>query len=209
MRPTRRPLTRILKPAFSFARTFVNAMPAARLTAVGAPPAFGAFAPRFRTLMMRPHLRSRMPGMTKRLSRIAENNFRSRSSCQTSSLTSRNAPRCDVPALFTKTSILPKSAIMLSITPVHSSSRRISADSAMTLPVLPAFSPSASISAFAASRTSRRRATIATLAPEVRKFLAMALPIPALPPVMIALRPSSLACIYAPVFTFTTGGKAE
>ena len=93
--------------------TATSAMPAARLTAVGAPPAFGAFAPRFRTLMMRPHLRSRMPGMTKRLSRIAENNFRSRSSCQTSSLTSRNAPRCDVPALFTKTSILPNSAIML------------------------------------------------------------------------------------------------
>ena len=68
------------------ARTFVNAMPAARDTAVGAPPARGALAPMFSTLMIRPQLRCFIPGQASRASRIAANSFSSRSSCQISSV---------------------------------------------------------------------------------------------------------------------------
>ena len=70
----------------------------------------------------------------------------------------------------------------------------MSADNEMTSPVAPFALPSVSIYVLAAIRTSLRRATMATFAPEVRKLLAIALPIPALPPVMMALRPSSRAC---------------
>ena len=173
-------------------------MPAARLTAVGAPPPFGTFAPRFRTLIIRPHLRDRMPGITRRHKRTAEKSFKSRSSCHISSLTSRKSPRWDVPALLTKTSTWPNAACVLAMTFSHSSELRMSADRAITLPLVPVTAPWASISAFAAVRTSLRLATMETLAPEVRKLLAIALPIPALPPVIRALRPSSRASIIYP-----------
>ena len=84
--PTSMPFTRMPCGAPSPASIFISAMPAARDTAVGAPFARGALAPRFSTLMMRPHLRSFMPGHTRRHRRIAPNSFSSRSSCQISSV---------------------------------------------------------------------------------------------------------------------------
>src|SRR3546814_9756545 len=54
-------------------RTLVIAMPAARVTEVGADPPPGALAPTLRTLITRPQRRSRMPGKARRISRIAAN----------------------------------------------------------------------------------------------------------------------------------------
>ena len=85
----------------------MNAMPAARDTAVGAPLARGAFAPVFSTLMMRPHLRCFMPGQTSRVSRIAANSFSSRSSCQISSVICSDGIARDWPALLIRISTLP------------------------------------------------------------------------------------------------------
>ena len=86
----------------------MKAMPAARDTAVGAPLARGALAPRFSTLMIRPHLRCCMPGQTSRAKRIAANSFSSRSSCQISSVIWVDGMAREVPALFTRISTLPK-----------------------------------------------------------------------------------------------------
>ena len=86
----------------------VSAMPAARETEVGVDPPGGALAPILSTLMMRPHLRSRMAGSASRESRMAAKSFRSRSSCQSASVTSRKPPRWDVPALLIRISTWPR-----------------------------------------------------------------------------------------------------
>ena len=97
--------------AFSCDIALVSAMPAARLTLVGVELALGALAPMLRTLTMRPHLRSRMPGSASRQMRMAANSLRSRSPCQSSSVTVSKALAWLMPALFTTMSTLPKSAM--------------------------------------------------------------------------------------------------
>ncbi len=77
-------------------------------TAVEAEPAFGALAPMFNTLMIRPHRRSTICGQTRRARRIAANSFRSRSACHTASVMVGNAPAYEVPALLTRMSSRPK-----------------------------------------------------------------------------------------------------
>ena len=86
-------------------------MPAARDTEVGALAARGAFAPMLSTLMMRPHLRSFICGMTRRQKRTAANSFSSRSSCSSASDIASNGPAREVPALLTMMSTLPNAAI--------------------------------------------------------------------------------------------------
>src|SRR5689334_3032813 len=82
MRPTSTALTSTLWGAPSPANTLVKAMPAARVTAVGAPLAGGALAPVLSTLLMRPQRRCFIPGNAARQSRIAANSLRSMSCCQ-------------------------------------------------------------------------------------------------------------------------------
>ena len=89
----------------------MRARPAARLTLVGVESAPGALAPMFSTLTTRPHLRSRMPGSARRSRRMAANSFRSRSPCQSSSVTVSNALAWLMPALLTTMSTLPKSPV--------------------------------------------------------------------------------------------------
>src|SRR6516165_3224871 len=71
----------------------------------------GALAPRLSTLMIRPQRRSFICGKTRRFKRIWANSFRSRSACQTSSVSSSEGPRIPWPALLTRMSILPSSDI--------------------------------------------------------------------------------------------------
>ena len=164
----------------------MNAMPAARDTAVGAPFARGAFAPVFSTLMMRPHLRSFMPGHTSRASRIAANNFSSRSSCQISSVISVDGIAIDWPALLIRISTLPNALITPSYVFWISSAFDTSQTKVATRPPCAA----AVTVCFACSNTSGRRARMATSAPDAANSFAMARPSPMLAPVMIALRPS-------------------
>ena len=103
-------LTSTLCCAFSFDIALVSARPAARLTLVGVELAFGALAPMLSTLTMRPHLRCFMPGSARRQRRMAANSLRSRSPCQSASVTVSNALAWLMPALFTRMSTLPKSA---------------------------------------------------------------------------------------------------
>ena len=103
-------LTSTLCRAFSWLSTLVSASPAARLTLVGVELAPGALAPMFSTLTMRPQLRLRMPGSARRASRMAANSLRSRSLCQSSSVTVSNGFAWLTPALLTRMSTLPKSA---------------------------------------------------------------------------------------------------
>src|SRR5262245_20372557 len=190
MRPTSTALTSTLWAAPSPANTLVSAMPAARVTAVGAPLAGGALAPVLSTLMMRPQRCAFMPGNTARDSRMAANSLRSMSCCHSSSLMLSKAPRCEVPALLTKTSIWPRPAAASAIALRQPSAVPTSAATVTTLALLcPA------TSARARSRTCWRRATSATLAPAPTKALAMARPMPRLPPVIRALRPFMLSCM--------------
>ena len=64
--------------------------------------------------MMRPHLRAFMPGQTSLEKRIAANSLRSRSSCQASSEMFSNAIVRAVPALLTRMSTPPRSAVIFS-----------------------------------------------------------------------------------------------
>jgi hypothetical protein len=111
MRPTSSAFTNTLCAAYSLANTLVSAIPAARVTVVGALWARGALAPVLSTLMMRPQRRSFICGNTSRAKRICANTLRSMSACQTASVISSNFPVCEVPALLTRMSILPSAAM--------------------------------------------------------------------------------------------------
>ena len=110
MMPTRSAFTSTLSFAPSLASTLVSAIPAARDTAVGAPSPGGALAPMLSTLMIRPQRRARIPGIARRLSRMAAKSFRSRSACQSASEISAKGPRWLVPALLTRMSTCPNAA---------------------------------------------------------------------------------------------------
>src|SRR5262249_10926472 len=168
-------------------------MPAARVTAVGAPAAGGALAPVLRTLMIRPQRRCFMPAKAARLSLMAASSLRSISCCHSSSERLSKGPRCEVPALLTSTSILPSPAWAAAKAPRQPSALPTSAATVITLALLPP-----ATSARASSRICCRRATRATLAPAPTKRLAMARPMPRLPPVIRALRPVMLSCIAFP-----------
>src|SRR5215813_13643580 len=184
MLPTSRALTSTLCGAPSPDSTLVRAMPAARVTAVGAPPGCGAFAPVLRILMMRPQRRAFMPGKACRQSRTAANSLRSMSCCQTSSVISTKGPRCDVPALLTSTSICPSA-----LSAPSNAARQPPAVATSAAIVITLVLALAAICALASSKPCCMRATIATLAPASAKLRAMAKPMPLLPPVTRALRP--------------------
>src|SRR5580698_4702100 len=179
------PLTRMPCGAPSADMTFISAMPAARDTAVGAPLARGALAPVFSTLMMRPHFRSFIPGQQRRARRIAANSFRSRSSCQMSSVIWSDGIARDMPALLIRISTWPNVLITAANVLLMSSAFETSHWNVATLPDAPADAV-----AWASARLSGLRAKIATLAPEAANSFAMARPRPLLDPVMIAVRPS-------------------
>ena len=179
------PFTRMPCGAPSPASTFISAMPAARDTAVGAPLARGALAPVFSTLMMRPHLRSFMPGQTSRLSRIAANSFRSRSSCHNSSVICSDGMAREMPALLIRMSALPKVEITAANVFSISSAFDTSQTNVATRPLAPS-----DAMALASSSASTPRARMATSAPDAANSFAMARPSPLLAPVMMAERPS-------------------
>src|SRR5580704_3399470 len=204
MTPTCSELTRTLYGAPSCDNALVNAICAARLTEVGALSAPGALAPILSTLMMRPHLRCFICGKRMRQKRICANNLRSRSACHCASVSVSDGPRVDCPALLTKMSTLPNSALAClqaaSIGPAFDTSQLI----ATTLP-LP---PIAWIAALASLRLAWSRARIATSAPEAAYSLAIARPSPLLPPVTIALLPSSRTSMtFLPIDGPTLAGK--
>ena len=190
MRPTNMPFTRTLWGAPSPASTLVSAMPAARDTAVGAPPAGGALAPVLSTLMIRPQRRCFMPGKTRRTARIAANSFNSRSSTHSASVISSKGMRREVPALLTRISTGPNAFSAVAMRRSMSSALPTSATQAQTLP-----SPADSTSSRVCSNTSSRRAVIQTWAPAAAKLSAMARPRPRLLPVIRATRPSILQSI--------------
>ncbi len=168
------------------ASTFVSAMPAARLIVVGALPARGVLAPMFSTLITRPQRRAFICGHASRVSRIAANSLRSRSSCQIASVTDSNGAVRAVPALFTTMSMRPNRAITASKARCTSSAFETSQDTVSTRP-----RAVAAIAACACANASGRRARMATSAPEAAKRVAIARPRPLLPPVITAVRPSN------------------
>ena len=117
--------------ANSDASALVIAMPAARVADVGHVCALGALASAFSELMIRPQPWLRMCGMQSRLRRIAENSFRSRSSCQSSSVMSRNGLACDVPELLTRMSTGPQTSTASACARETSSATRTSAEIAV------------------------------------------------------------------------------
>jgi hypothetical protein len=190
------PFTRMPCGAPSFDSTFISAMPAARDTAVGAPFARGAFAPELSTLIIRPHFRSFIPGQHNRVSRIAANSLRSRSSCQTSSVIFSDGIARDMPALLTRMSTLPNARITSAKVFSMSAALDTSHWNVSTRPcaVLDAL-------ALASARPSGLRARIATCAPDAANSVAMAKPKPLLAPVMMATRPSRRTSIgFPPMF---------
>ena len=143
--------------------------------------------------MMRPPPTLRMYGITSREHQTAAMSLRSRSSCHSASVTSSNFLAADLPALLTRISIRPK-RLTVRVTNFSSSSRLVtSAGWAKTSPPLRAV-----ISAAARSSISRRRAQIATFTPSRARHSATPLPIPSLPPVMIATLPLSPKSISSP-----------
>ena len=124
--------------------------------------------------------------------RIAAKNLRSRSCCQTSSSTVSKLLALDVPALFTRISILPNLVM-------HDSTTFFMSSGFVTSAEIPIISPLAValISFTALSRSSCLLAQITTLAPSSHIILADAFPIPSLPPVIIAALPvNSKSIIY-------------
>ena len=181
MMPTSSALTRMLSGANSFASALVSAIPAARLTEVGAEVASGALAPMLSTLMMRPQRRARIPGSTARDRRMAANSFRSRSDCQKASVCSRKGPRWDVPALLIRMSTAPAASA------ARAQPSTVPTSAAMAMTRAPG--AAAVIVASALASASAPRATMATAAPALAKAVAIARPRPLEPPVMSAVRP--------------------
>ena len=201
-------LTSMLSLARSLDRPLGMAMPAAREIEVGIELAPGVRPPRLVTLMIRPPPTLRISGMDARIRRTAPQTLSSKSSSQSSSLTSSNPLAMDVPALLTRISTRPyrstavlttRAAVALSVT---------SAERGSTSP-----SVAVRISFAAASRTSCRRATIITFAPSPAMRWAAAFPIPSLPPVTMATLPSNpismarLLCVPSPNDANSSGGK--
>src|SRR5437016_5838291 len=191
MTPTCSELTSTLCGAPSCDSALVNAIWAARLTEVGALSAPGALAPMLRTLMMRPHLRCFIGGSSSRQKRIWANSLRSRSACHCSSVRVSDGPRVDWPALLTKMSTLPNSEMIWSQACLIASGFETSQLIAAILPLPPPLAPLAWIFCLASASAPASRARIATSAPEAKYSSAIANPSPLLPPVTMALRPSS------------------
>src|ERR1051326_6740140 len=178
--------TRMLSGAYSFESDFVRLIPAARVRDVGSALGSGVLPPIVVTLMIAPPPRFFIEGMTARAKRIAPITFRSKSYCHVSSSTSRNAPACDVPALFSSMSTPPQRPSVSSTSFVTCACFVTSVGSAKTS------APVAFWTSFAAaSRTSGRRAHMTTFAPHCASFSAAALPSPSLAPVRIATLPLS------------------
>ncbi len=177
-------------------------MPAARVTEVGALAGRGALAPMLSTLMTRPHFRCFMCGQASRVSRMAANSLRSRSSCHCSSVTVSNGWALEVPALFTSISICPNACLTFANPAAISSARRTSQTTGS------AFRPDdASIAEAASSNGPCWRAMMAMSAPASANMRAIARPRPLLPPVMRAFLPVNLMSIVASTLPLSSSAK--
>ena len=111
IRPIFKAFTRTLCAAPSPAKTLVSAMPAARVTEVGAEPLAGVLARVLSILIILPQRLAFIDGRTKRLKRTAAMSLRSKSYCHSSSVMASKAPAFAKPALFTRISMRSKSVV--------------------------------------------------------------------------------------------------
>ena len=179
--PMQTVLTRMLSGARSLDSPLVMAMPVARDIEVGMEDGPGVRPPRLVTLMMRPPPTLRISGMARRISRTAPQTFRSKSYSQSESLTSSKGLAIEMPALFTRISSRPKFSRAVLTTSSALAGSDTSAAKGNTTP-----SVAVRMSCAASSSTSGRRATITTRAPSSAIRCAAALPMPSLPPVIMA-----------------------